>query len=161
MVYFGFMRFRSVCSLQDAATYLIGPFLSEATSSSMGTNSSDSSSSIMTGLWRGGGLPLSVFRVSFMLGPSPMELNADNSISYLVWGTRSCSVCDWRPGETASSFTSRLCDNCFSSPLSLYDLEPEYVSCRWERESNKTLELHQVRTMEMITVSEVCIPVLN
>ena len=39
---------------------------------------------MIAGLRRGGGFPLSVFTVSLMLGPSPMEFMADNSISYDV-----------------------------------------------------------------------------
>ena len=65
---------------KNLSSYLIGPFLSEAISSSMGMNSSERSSSTMTGLCRGGGFPLSVLTFIFMLGPSPMELRADNSI---------------------------------------------------------------------------------
>ena len=65
---------------KNLSSYLIGPFLSEAISTSMGMNSSERSSSTMTGLCRGGGFPLSVVTFIFMLGPSPMELRADNSI---------------------------------------------------------------------------------
>ena len=65
---------------KNLSSYLIGPFLSEPISSSMGMNSSERSSSTMTGLCRGGGFPLSVLTFIFMLGPSPMELRADNSI---------------------------------------------------------------------------------
>ena len=46
----------------------------------MGKYSFELFPSMMTGLVRAGGLPVSVFSVKVVLGPSPMELTADNSI---------------------------------------------------------------------------------